>query len=146
MNPQPQSSRLIILGLDGATFDLISPWAEQGKLPQLAKLMQEGCWGPLRTVIPPSTAVAWNSFASGKGPGRHGLFEFMRRRPNSYGLEPVNSDEVQSARLWDIMAFHGKQSIILNLPITYPVRPYRRSLRQYWSCLIHRMDFTAWNA
>lgn len=116
-------SRLIILGLDGATFDLITPWVEQGKLPQLAALMQEGCWGPLRTVIPPSTAVAWNSFASGKGPGRHGLFEFMRRRPNSYRIEPVNSDEVESARLWDIMAFHGKQSIILNLPITYPVRP-----------------------
>ncbi len=116
-------SRLIILGLDGATFDLISPWAEQGKLPHTARLMQEGCWGPLRTVIPPSTAVAWNSFASGKGPARHGLFEFMRRRQNSYRLEPVNSDEVQSGRLWDFMAFHGRPSIILNLPISYPVRP-----------------------
>jgi predicted AlkP superfamily phosphohydrolase/phosphomutase len=121
--PKSKNSRLIILGLDGATFDLILPWAEQGKLPNLAKIMQEGCWGPLRTVIPPSTAVAWNSFASGKGPGRHGLFEFMRRRQNSYRLEPVNSDEVQSARLWDFMAFHNKPSIILNLPISYPVRP-----------------------
>jgi len=118
-----KNSRLIILGLDGATLDLIEPWAEQGKLPHMAKLMKEGCWGPLRTVIPPSTAVAWNSFASGKGPARHGLFEFMRRQENSYRLEPVNSDEVQSARLWELMAFHERPSIILNLPITYPVRP-----------------------
>lgn len=118
-----KDSRLIILGLDGATLDLILPWAEQGKLPNLAQLMKEGCWGPLRTVIPPSTAVAWNSFASGKGPARHGLFEFMRRRKDSYRLEPVNSDEVQSARLWDLMAFYDKPSIILNVPITYPVRP-----------------------
>jgi len=120
-----QNSRLIILGLDGATFDLIAPWAERGLLPNFSRLMREGCWGPLRTVIPPSTAVAWNSFATGKGPGRHGLFEFMRRRPNSYKLEPVNSDEVESARLWDLMATHGKQSIVLNVPITYPVRPLK---------------------
>ncbi len=123
MNSSLQHSRLIILGLDGATFDLILPWAQEGRLPNLAALMEEGSWGPLRTVIPPSTAVAWSSFASGKGPGRHGLFEFMRRRPNSYRLEPVNSDEVESARLWEIMAFHGQPSIVLNLPITYPVRP-----------------------
>ena len=118
-----QNSKLIILGLDGATYDIVAPWADEGKLPNIAALMKEGCWGPLRTVIPPSTAVAWNSFASGKGPGGHGLFEFMRRQKGSYSLEPVNSDEVECARLWDIMKHHNKSSIILNLPITYPVRP-----------------------
>lgn len=120
-----ENSKLLIIGLDGGTYDLVAPWAREGSLPQIARLMNEGCWGPLRTVIPPSTAVAWNSFASGKGPGRHGLFEFMRRQPGSYKLEPVNSDEVESARLWDLMAFYDRHSIILNLPITYPVRPIK---------------------
>ncbi len=73
--------RVFIIGLDGGTFDLIRPFAEQGQLPTLKKLMDEGAWAPLESTGPPVTASAWTSFMTGKNPGAHGLFDFMQRRP-----------------------------------------------------------------
>ena len=80
-----------IVGLDGATLDLIVPWVEQGELPTLARIMREGTVGQLTTVIPPMTGPAWTSFATGKNPGKHGIVDFVQRRAGSYDIVPVNA-------------------------------------------------------
>ena len=54
-------ARVLIIGLDGATFDLIRPWAAQGKLPHLQNLMEGGTWAPLESTRPPMTSPAWPS-------------------------------------------------------------------------------------
>src|SRR4030065_27001 len=82
------SSRVLCIGLDGATFDLIKPFIAQGKLPTFKKLMDSGAWSELRSTVPPVTASAWSSFMTGKNPGAHGLFDFMQRRNGSYALPP----------------------------------------------------------
>ena len=53
--------RTLIIGLDGATFDLIRPWAQAGHLPTLSRLMAEGCHGPLQAWPNLNSAVAWTS-------------------------------------------------------------------------------------
>ena len=68
---------ILIIGLDGGTFDLIRPWAAQGKLPTLDRLMRQGTWGPLESTVPPMTSPAWPSFATGKYPAKHGVFDFV---------------------------------------------------------------------
>jgi len=68
-NPQPYSGRVLIIGLDGATFDLIEPWAEAGHLPHLARLMVEGTWGRMQSTVPAHSAPAWVTFATGSLPG-----------------------------------------------------------------------------
>ncbi len=75
--------KLLIIGLDGATFDLIQPWAQEGKLPHLARLLEEGVHGTLRSTIPPMSPPAWTSFVTGKNPGKHGIFDFTARQPGS---------------------------------------------------------------
>ena len=70
----------LILGLDGATWDVIKPLAEEGKLPTLKKLMEEGVWGNLESTIPPVTGPAWVSFATGRNPGKTGVFDFLNRK------------------------------------------------------------------
>ena len=57
--------KTIVVGLDGATFDLIRPWAAEGYLPVLNKIMQEGAHGELGSTLPPMTAPAWTTFATG---------------------------------------------------------------------------------
>ena len=71
---------MLVLGLDGATFDLIRPWAADGTLPNFARLLEEGAHGPLRSTVPPMTAPAWTSFATGTNPGKHGLYDWIARR------------------------------------------------------------------
>ncbi len=72
-------SRLLIIGLDGATFDLIRPWAAAGKLPNIARLMEIGVSAPLRSVPNQNSAPAWSGYATGKNPGKHGIFYFNER-------------------------------------------------------------------
>src|SRR5215210_2194576 len=81
---QDQSPKLIILGFDGADADLARQWMDEGKLPNLAKLRGEGTFAPLRSTIPSQTPVSWSTFATGLNPGRHGVFDFLKRNPKDY--------------------------------------------------------------
>jgi len=85
-------NRVLVIGLDGATLDLICPWAAQGHLPILARLMAEGAHGPLESTLPPVTSPAWPSFVTGKNPGRHGVFDFIRPRAGKFDM--VNASQI----------------------------------------------------
>ena len=70
-------AKIIVLGLDGASPDLIFPWIKEGKLPTFKMLMERGVYGSLCSTIPPVTGAAWPSFMTGKNPGKHGVFDFF---------------------------------------------------------------------
>ena len=113
-------TKLLIIGLDGATFDLIKPWAAEGKLPTLAKLMQDGVNGDLESTLPPVTSPAWPTFMTGKNPGKHGVFDFIRPRAGSFDM--VNASQIHGKLLWEILSEAGYSVGVLNVPITYPPR------------------------
>ena len=113
-------SKVVCIGLDGATFDLIKPFIAQGKLPTFKKLMDSGAFSELRSTVPPVTASAWSSFMTGKNPGAHGLFDFMQRRENSYDLAPVSALDRDGKAVWDLIGDAGKNVIVMNVPVTWP--------------------------
>ncbi|MCK4546049.1 MAG: alkaline phosphatase family protein [Candidatus Eisenbacteria sp.] len=114
--------RVLILGWDGATWDLLKPWVDAGDLPVLAGLMRDGAWGPMRTVIPPGTGPAWSSMVTGKNPGKHGVFEFMERRRGSYRIGPLDGTALRAETIWDRVGNQGGEVVLLNIPMTYPPR------------------------
>ena len=116
-------SNVLVIGLDGATFDLIHPFIAQGDLPNLHALMQRGASSELSSTIPPVTASAWTSFMTGKNPGKHGLFDFMQRRTNSYDLTPVSSYDRDGKAVWELASEAGKRCIVMGVPVTYPPTP-----------------------
>ncbi|MCX7012266.1 MAG: alkaline phosphatase family protein [Candidatus Sumerlaeota bacterium] len=112
--------RLILLGLDGATFANLRPWAEDGTLPNLARILREGAWGPLASTVPPTTPPAWTAVVTGKNPGKHGIFDF-RESPYKDRRRPlITSASARGRRLWQILNQHGIPCGILNVPITWP--------------------------
>jgi len=114
-------SRVLIFGLDGATFDLIAPWAAQGYLPTLRRLMDDGVWGPLESTVPPMTSPAWPSFATGKFPAKHGVFDFVSAHSGTFNI--VNATAIDARTLWEILSVHGHRVGVINVPVTYPPRP-----------------------
>ncbi|HKF54692.1 MAG TPA: alkaline phosphatase family protein [Blastocatellia bacterium] len=116
------SKRVLFIGLDGATFDLLDPLIEKGIMPRLKSFGEKGVRGLLETSIPPITPTAWVSWMTGKNPGKHGVFEFLLRRKGSNGLPdmPVNSRARDGLAMWDVIALEGKRSIVTNVPCTYP--------------------------
>lgn len=95
-----ESPKLIILGFDGADADLARQWMDEGKLPNLAKLRSEGTFAPLRSTIPSQTPVSWSTFATGLSPGRHGIFDFLKRNPEDYKPSFAAADESTEPFLW----------------------------------------------
>lgn len=141
--------RLVILGLDGLDPELASGFIDRGLLPHLSALKETGTFRPLATSNPPISPVAWSSFMTGANPGKHNIFDFLRRDPKTY-LPALSSAEIntsartikigplripagkpvirmlrKSVPFWKILGEHGIFSVILKVPITFPPEPHR---------------------
>ena len=116
-------ARLLIIGLDGATWELLTPMIARGWLPNLARLVAGGAIAPLRSTIPPLTAPAWASFMTGLNPGRHGVFAFQRSLNRDLERTYVNATAIRGPLLWEDLNRHGLTVGVLNVPLTYPLRP-----------------------
>ena len=117
------SPKVCIIGLDCAAPELIFElWPD--RLPNLRRIMTQGIYGPLESTTPPITVPAWMCMMTGKDPGTLGIYGFRNRRDHSYeGLSFASSRMVQEPALWDVLAEHGKRTIALGVPLTYPPRP-----------------------
>jgi predicted AlkP superfamily phosphohydrolase/phosphomutase len=113
--------KLIIIGLDGATFDVIDPMLDDGQLPSMARLISGGVRARLLSTIPYATIPAWPSFMTGKNPGRHGVYDFFDLSGPKRRIS--NSQDVDSPTLWQILSYEGKRSVVLNVPATFPPTP-----------------------
>jgi predicted AlkP superfamily phosphohydrolase/phosphomutase len=116
------SKKVLFIGLDGATFDVLDPLIDRGLMPRLGRFIDEGVRGLLETTIPPITPTAWVSWMTGKNPGKHGVFEFLLRREGSTELPdmPVSSRSRDGLPFWDLLGQLGKRAIVTNVPCTYP--------------------------
>lgn len=113
-------TKVLLVGLDGATLDLLNPLMDEGRMPFLSRLVGEGVLGELETTYPPVTAPAWASFQTGKNPGKHGIYEFLYRRKGSVDQVPVNARMLGGKTLWRLLSEAGKRVGIVNVPLTYP--------------------------
>jgi predicted AlkP superfamily phosphohydrolase/phosphomutase len=115
--------RVLIIGLDGASFRLLEPWARAGDLPTLAGFMARGCFGELRSTFPALTPPAWSSFMTGMNPGKHGVYSFRETAASRYESGPLVSTNLLQARtMWEIVGDAGLPVGAINVPPSYPVR------------------------
>lgn len=112
--------KLAVIGLDGATFDLVLPWVEEGQLPVFARLLSDSAFGRLRSTIHPLSPQAWSTFMTGQNAGKHGLYDFLVKRPRTYQFALTHGGSRQGASLWRILSEAGYRVAIANVPFTYP--------------------------
>ena len=117
--------RVVFVGLDGATWDVMHPMIEAGRLPNLAALVEEGCSGPLTSTIPPNSSLAWTSFQTGCHPGKHGVFFFRENRPGSYDRPVISWDSVCVPSIWRLAADQGRKVVTAWFPLTWPPEEWK---------------------
>lgn len=117
--------KIICIGLDGATWNLLKPWMDRGLMPNLARMAKEGATGDLDSIYPPETPAAWPSFMTGKNPGKHGVFDFIVYDPETKTEHPVNAHRRKGKTTHEYLNDAGKTSLVLNVPTTYPPQPVR---------------------
>ncbi len=108
--------KMLVIGLVGATLDLVQRWVEAGILPNWRRLLVMGAWGRLESTLPPITAAAWASFMTGKNPAGHGVFDFFRGGVTEF----VDSRSIAGPTLWALLSQAGLSAGVLNVPITHP--------------------------
>lgn len=114
------NSKILVIGLDGATFDIIKPMVKEGRLPHIQKLMMEGSHGILRSTPEPNSPNAWSTFVTGKNAGKHGIFGFFEVIPGTYNVGFVNGSFRRGKSLWKILSENGKRVGVIHVPTTYP--------------------------
>jgi len=119
----PLAERLLIVGLDGATFDVLDPLMDAGRMPNLRAFIRAGVAGVLESTKPPITPAAWTTFMTGKGPGRHGIVDFEKYDVRTHTLTFNSTYEIQEKTLWELLSEKGLRVGSINVPMTYPPRP-----------------------
>jgi len=114
--------KAFVLGLDGATWDILRPLAEEGKLPNLRRLAEQGVSGTLNSVFPPLSPVAWTGVMTGKNSGKHGVFEFLEFDHNPLGGRVNSSRAIKTELVWEVAGRHGKTTVAGGVPMSYPPR------------------------
>jgi len=115
--------KILVIGLDGATFDLMLPWIDEGLLPHLGGLMEGGSWSRLESTTPPITPCAWSSFMTGMNPGKHGLFDFVEPIEGEHGFQFTNASSRRAPSLWKLLSEQDRKVGVVNVPMTYPPEP-----------------------
>jgi predicted AlkP superfamily phosphohydrolase/phosphomutase len=137
---RPVTNQVVVLGFDGADPHLAAQWMAAGKLPNLSRLAQTETFAPLGTTNPPESPVAWASFATGLNPGGTGIFDFLRRNPQTYmpelslvahtkpkflfGLLPIRAPKLTNERhgepFYEAVADAGYKTTVIRMPLEFP--------------------------
>ncbi len=117
--------RVLVIGMDGATFRVIDPLIAEGKLPNLARLLRTGVRAPLLSTIPYHTSAAWPTFLTGLQPGSHGIFNFDEMTAGGYGAGArlVTSSAIAGRTFLDVAGEAGLSVAAVRVPMTYPAWP-----------------------
>jgi predicted AlkP superfamily phosphohydrolase/phosphomutase len=115
-------TRVLLLGLDGATYNVLDPAFEAGHMARFRSLLERGARGVLTSTIPPYTPPGWTSIFTGTNPGRHGVFGFtLGHAQDPRGL--VRLDRVRTPAIWNAAGAQGAHTGLFNVPMTYPPPP-----------------------
>ncbi len=115
------AEKLLILGLDGATWDVLDPLMDTGRMPNLKRLVDGGTRGTLLSTVPPITPSAWTTMMTGRSPGNHGIIDFERYDVHTNHLTFNTTNALQRVRtIWRTLGDRGLRVGCINIPMTYP--------------------------
>lgn len=118
-----ESSKVLVIGLDGAPMNLIQKWVDEGQLPTLASFLEEGACGEWESVPSLNSAPAWSSMVTGVNPGKHGVFYFTAFDPYTRSQTYINASHRGAKDVWHRLSEAEKHVIVVNVPVSYPVSP-----------------------
>lgn len=113
-------SRVVLIGLDGADWNVLNPLIEAGSLPNIARLARGGVRGRLRAITPMLSPVIWTSIATGVLPARHGIIDFLASTGREGEKVPVTSTLRRTRAIWNILSDRGVSVGIVGWWATYP--------------------------
>lgn len=119
--------KTLLIGLDGMSYTLLKPLMEDGVMPFMKRFIEEGASAELRSTPCPVTPPAWTSIMTGRSPGHHGIFDFIRIDEDITDrivFRLTNGRDVLTETLWSIAGRQGRLIGSLNFPQMFLARPF----------------------
>src|ERR1700733_3646297 len=120
-----KANRVLILGLDGATWTVLDPMIARGAMPNFAALLARSAHGTLRSTIPPVTTAAWTTMMTGCDPSRHGVFDHRYYDAPSGQMKVTPSGRARGPSVWRMLSDLDRSVAVLNLPGNFPPPPVK---------------------
>ncbi len=122
-----RDTRAVFIGMDGVPFELIEKYMNDGTMKNLKAIADTGLFTKMKSSVPDISSVAWSCFNTGYDPSHHGIFGFMDL-DRDYNMFFPNFLSLKKQTLWEKLADYNKKSTVINIPQTYPVRPFNGSI------------------
>jgi tetratricopeptide (TPR) repeat protein/predicted AlkP superfamily phosphohydrolase/phosphomutase len=113
-------SRVLLIGWDGADWNLIDRLTETGRMPNLSRLLETGTRARLKTIQPVLSPVIWTSIATGMNPERHGIIDFVATDTSTGMQIPVTSNLRKTRALWNLISDAGLEVGVIGWLATWP--------------------------
>jgi len=115
-----ETRKILALGIDGASWNLLDDWISQGELPNLRKAREEGFSGNLKSTHPYVTFPAWKTYSTGRNPAKLDVYYWFTFDQGSGELDFADSRDFKAKELWDYLDERNLSSGVINMPSTYP--------------------------
>ena len=119
------TSKVLLIGWDAADWKIIHPLIDNGKMPNMAKFIEQGVIGNLATLYPELSPMLWTSIATGKRPFKHGILGFIEPDPQSGGVRPITNISRKTKAIWNILSQSGLKSNIIGWWPSHPAEPIK---------------------
>lgn len=114
--------RLLLVAVDGLEWSVVLPLVRDGRMPELERLMREGVFGKLETLVPASSPVIWTSIATGKKPEKHGIVKWGTTDEKSTdGFRLFDSTDRKTKTFWNVLSDFGRRVHVVGWFVTHPV-------------------------
>ncbi|HEX41012.1 MAG TPA: phosphodiesterase, partial [Phycisphaerales bacterium] len=134
--------RVLIIGLDGATWDVLDDTLVEAHMPHLHRLRTAGAYGVLQSCQPPVTAAAWTTCITGCQPYTHGVVGFKEYRCGDDSIHITSAATCRVPNLWRQLSDQGLTVASINVPWTYPCPPVNGVVVSGYGTPGTHVDFT----
>jgi predicted AlkP superfamily phosphohydrolase/phosphomutase/tetratricopeptide (TPR) repeat protein len=119
----PSDTRVLLIGWDAADWKIIHSLVDAGKMPNMAKFIEDGVIGNLATLHPQLSPMLWTSIATGKRPFKHGILGFIEPDPHGGGVRPITNISRKTKAIWNILSQSGKKCNVVGWWPSHPAEP-----------------------
>jgi tetratricopeptide (TPR) repeat protein len=119
------AAKVLIIGLDGLDWEILDPLLEQGRLPNMKRLIDGGARAKLLSINPLLSPVVWTTVATGVEPRRHGILDFLVEDPATGEQQPVTAAQRQVPTFWELLSRRGVEVGVVGWWATWPADPVR---------------------
>jgi len=126
--------KMLVLGMDAGDWEIIIPMVNRGELPTFSKLIREGTYGRLRSMLKYKSPSLWTTVATGKMPEKHGILDFLSKQLGTYQTVPITNNLRHSAAIWNVLDYFGLRTSIVRWFATWPAEELEHG------CMVSQWD------